>query len=148
MASSSLVNVPQNTDMFGNYNSELGILKHPPGITIVSIRYRLDVFAAAALFVGYTWGFIVADDDLPATGMDPLTDRHLDWMEWGAASVLVGPSPLPSSSLVGGGDDGFRTVRSQRKMKEMRDALFFVIRSDSATTTTFALQASVHFKLP
>src|SRR6266545_2063095 len=147
-AASTLVNATQSSDVFSDYNASMGILVHPPGITIVGIRYSLTVFSATAIFVGYTWGFIVTDQGIAAAQLDPDTNRHLDFMEWGFKTVLVGPSPLPTPVLVGNGDDGFRTVRSMRKLHEQRNNLAFMIRSDSATATTFAVSGSVHFKLP
>jgi len=118
----------------------------------MGIRYRLEVFystAQAAPGAIFTWGFQVAAQDVEAVDIDPSVTLHQDWMEWGSDAGLV----VPAGSrvvLVGGGDDGFRTVRSRRKIGQIQETLFFSCNSTvpSGGTWGFAMVASVALALP
>jgi len=91
---------------------------------------------------GLTWGIIVVPTGIGAANVNPNTQQHLDWMEWGkrkftqpAASVV---------NVVGLGDDGFRTVRSRRKLAALEEDLLFVLLFDAgASTNSYFIQASV-----
>jgi hypothetical protein len=127
----------------------MGLLNHPPGITIMGIRYTLEVGSGVAITLGYTWGILVTDSGVASSVINPSSKEHLDFMEWGQKTVgLSAATPGSVAQLVGNGDDGFRTVRSRRRLNEMFDNLAFVIVSDSATATSYNVGISVHFALP
>jgi hypothetical protein len=139
-------------DTFATYKTKAGILTIPPGITIVGIRYSLNIsFTAVQLNggAGVDWGFIVAPDTSDADDLDPSLNTHLDWMEWGSSRHLSVVTAGGGFSMVGNGDDGFRTVRSMRKISEIGLQLFFMITPTAVSGTFgYGLAASIHFKLP
>ena len=124
---------------------------HVPGITVGGIRYRLSVdntlgTGGNQFFV--FWGFIVTNEMITtAADFSPSAKQHLDWMEWGAGSVgaaLAAAQPLAGGP--GGGDDGFRTTRARRRVKEVEDDLVFAIVA--STGITYRLVTSVAVMLP
>ena len=151
VASSGIANgVVQAADLLTSYKAKVGLLSPPPGITVVAIRYRLSITAGAAVTgqgLSVTWGFIVAPDTSDSDDINPAADPHLDWMEYGRIETA-----LPAGQAfypVGLGDDGFRTVRSMRKMDEPGSQLWsVVVASAAATTWGYHLTASTVFKLP
>jgi len=120
------------------------------GSTVVGIRYRLQVGESSAAITNtdVTWGFIVAGRLVDPDDLDPQTSEHLDWMEWGTAST----GPLGVGGVIalnGFGDDGFRTVRSMRKIAAVEENLRFVIvASTSPAAMLYRLGCSVVLKLP
>ena len=145
VGSSTLGTTPLVSDVFSAYDTDAGILNHPAGITIVGIRYTLAV-GLAALNSRLQWGFIVVPAGIAASVIHPGTNQHADFMEWGSKAVTT--TATAWENLVGNGDEGFRTVRSMRKLKEMQSNLAFVIVNDVAGPISYECDFSVHFKLP
>jgi hypothetical protein len=133
-----------------SWTTDAGLLHHPAGCTVVGIRYRLAVCnpaAPAVPFADFAWGFLVGDNPTTAADLDPSSHEHLDWLEWGRAVVSL-PANSVFVDLVGKGDDGFRTVRSKRKMEEIEDDLMFVIKASTAGPFQFTMVSSVALMLP
>jgi hypothetical protein len=143
---------PLILDCFATYKTKAGILTIPPGITIIGIRYSLNLsFSAVNLngAAGVDWGFIVAPDTSDSDDLDPSLNTHLDWMEWGSSRHLSVVTAGGGFSMVGNGDEGFRRVRSMRKIQEIGNQLFFMLTPTAAAGTVgYGLAASIHFKLP
>jgi hypothetical protein len=120
----------------------------PPGVTVGGIRYRLAVEFASAPPAGVrvSWGFIVSPEMVTtAADFSPGVHQHLDWMEYGTA--VVRPAANVITPLVGyNGDDGFRTTRSRRLLREIEDELTFAIVSPNAVT--YHLDSSIAVMLP
>jgi len=133
------------------WNTDIGLVGNLPGMTIMGIRYRLEVFYSIAQTSPaiFTWGFQVTDQDVEAIDIDPSVTLHQDWMEWGSDAGLIVPANT-RTVLVGGGNDGFRTVRSRRKIGQIQNTLFFVCNSTvpSGGTWGFGMVASVALALP
>ena len=117
---------------------------HLPGLTVGGIRYRLNWDNPGAAAVTVTWGFIVTNEMITtAADFSPATKEHLDWMEWGQDTV---PAGAVVYRTVGMGDDGFRTTRSRRKIKEVEDTLVFA--AVCATAYSVRLFSSTAVMLP
>ena len=136
---------PATFKPMGAWQADLGMAGNLPGLTIAGIRYRLSIASTVAQTNNVAWGFIVAERMITtAADFGPKAHEHLDWMEYGRG-VFSTPA-LTDVQLLGGGDDGFRTVRSKRKLREIEDELVFVI--ESAQAITFNLSTSVAVMLP
>ena len=125
------------------YEAALGIANPPAGCTIMAIRYRLFVSTSLAVtgpLATMWWGFIVAPSSSSSTQLNPSTDPHLDWMEWGRAA----PSLAANSTFepVGRGDQGYRHVRSRRKISGPTEDLFFAIIVNAAGGPTYSYDLS------
>ena len=141
----------QSDNVLGQYQTDAGLLAHPPGITIVGIRYTLSFFLSTPAAIApntFYWGFIVTDGGTPASVIDPAANEHLDWMEYGNKTLASGQGAQSILSMVGNGDDGFRTVRSRRRLNELSDILAFAVVAGSSGPFTCNMQCSVHFLLP
>ena len=104
-----------------------------PGLTCGPVKYRLSVQAAAAIVGDFCWGIIVENELVTtSTDFDPKVKEHLSWMEYGRMTAQL-PANVPVQ-LVGGGDDGFRTVRARRRIPEVEHDLFLVLSTDVAVT--------------
>lgn len=114
-----------------------------PGLTVGGLRYRLTLFNASAInTLGLTWGFIVVPEMITsAADFSPAAKQHLDWMEYGRGSFTVPANT--QTPVVGNGDEGFRTTRSKRVVREIEDALFFVVESTSTVTVTCDVSCAV-----
>ena len=141
----------QSDNVFSQYQTDAGLLAHPPGITVVGIRYTLSFFLTTPAAISpntFYWGFIVTDGGTPASVIDPAANEHLDWMEYGNKTMASGQGAQSLLVPLGQGDDGFRTVRSRRRLNELSDILAFAVVAGSSGPFTVNMQCSVHFLLP
>ena len=114
----------------------------------MGIKYRLWITNDAAPLNGEVgWGFIVARNPTTTSDLDPIVHEHLSWMEW-SRTPFVAPAANTFVPLVGGGDDGFRTVRSRRKLNEIEDDLLFCIVATTASTFIYEMISTVAIMLP
>ena len=140
----------QLVDVLATYDADLGVVEFPPGATCVGLKYSLRVASASLatnLATRFFWGFLVGPRTLDAADLDPSLNPHLNWMEWGARYIgfSTAGADVP---LVGAGDDGFRTVRSMRKLQELQETVWFAIVSNgNATTWAYGLVSSAAMKL-
>jgi len=117
---------------------------------VVGIRYDLqvaNVAVGAVAFAEFVWGFIVGFNPTTPGDVDPLLLQHRSWMEWGRKTVSLGANNV-FTPLVGGGDEGFRTVRSKRRMNEVEDDLLFVIKATTAGPFQYTMISTVALMLP
>jgi hypothetical protein len=136
-------------DLFVDWRADTGTLNAPPGITVVGIRYRLAVGGAtgAANSQRITYGFQVGSTELDAADMSPNDDLHQDWMEWGSFNSSYAANEW--KQVVGAGDEGFRHVKSMRKLNAIQETLWFgIVASAAPANFGYTLAASVVFKLP
>ena len=136
---------------FSEYETDAGIVQMIPGITIVGIKYKLvfmNTLAQAVPGATFAWGFLVGPNTLDAADLDPNVNKHLDWMEWGMLQVQRGAGDVLIP--LGNADDGFRSVRSMRKMGELDTALFSAVSAQlpGGGTWSYSMISSVAFKLP
>ena len=113
-------------DLLADWQTDLGMLANLLGMTVLGIRYRLDVRAvtAAATSVAINWGFQVGDQTLDAIDVDPNVYLHQDWMllmQTRVPNIALGDT----QTLVGNGDQGYAVVKSKRKLQEIQDTLLF-----------------------
>jgi len=133
-------------DAFIEYNLEEGILNHPPGITIMGVRYHLSGETVSAIAHDeVSWGWIVVPEGIATAELRPRTSKHLDWMDYGAKTISIPASSVVS--LVGQGDQGYRSCRAARKVGGPEENLVFVVNSRN-TGLTVCVEWSVGFKLP
>jgi hypothetical protein len=142
----------QIREVLAPWNTDLGLVGNLPGMTVMGIRYRFSVsYSAAQAAPGaiVTWGFQVTDQSVDNVDIDPSIFLHQDWMEWGNDAGLIVPAGA-RTVLLGNGDDGFRTVRSRRKLGQIQETLFFAVNSTvpSGGTWGFAMTSSVALALP
>ena len=144
-----VANTPNITRPLSQWIADIGLAAGGqfPGMTIAGIRYRLSANAGATAITTaeVCWGFGVFNEmTTTAADFSPVSKQHLDWMEYGRGDFTL---PVNTNvQLLGNGDEGFRTVRSKRKILEVEDDLQFVIQSDAAPS--FTLSASVAVMLP
>jgi hypothetical protein len=136
-------------ELLTSWIADAGLLTVPAGITIVGIKYRLAVgnVTTAANNVSIVWGIQVVGTDTDPDDLNPRIEEHQNWMEWGRfiGDFPVGVWRYPN----GNGDDGFRTVRSMRKISGIEQKLVFVINASSAVAgLSFDVGASIAMKLP
>jgi hypothetical protein len=116
-----------------------------PGLTVGGIRYRLSISTASAQTTTLTWGWLVGNEMITtAQDFSPVTQQHMDWMEYGRGVFTT--VPTTELQIVGGGDDGFRTTRSRRLIKEIEDKLIFAAEASQACTLN--MNCSVAVALP
>jgi len=114
-----------------------------PGLTVGGLRYRMTFENSGAAVVTVVWGFGVFDKQITTPAdFDPSVRQHLDWMEWGEAFIpITGVNQL--FELGGGGDDGFRTTRTMRKLKEVEDDLILAVETPAAVTLRCSISTTV-----
>ena len=131
-------------DMCEDFCARYGTNTLPPGVTVggVMIDARVVFQNAAGLTnsTGAALGILVVDD-VPATNAEipgPLENQHADWMYYQPLLPTLVPSGVTRADVrigaSGGGMESVR-VRSQRKIQEVGQALFWSIQSNNAADT-------------
>ncbi len=141
---------PLLSDLLADWLADAGLLRIPPGVTIGGMKYRLTVGGATAAIttpLTVTWGIGVFPDTIDDVDLDPNTSRHIDWLEWGSFSSTF--LAAESKQLNGNGDDGFRTVRSKRRVDGIEQQLLLSIKASSAPAgLSFNVMSSTALLLP
>ena len=124
------------SDPLGEYQTDLGILSEPPGVTIAGIRYALYVNTSAAqtgLGAQLWWGFITVPNAIAPGALDPSASQHADWMEYGQART----GPVSFFRAVGNDYSGRLEVKvsAKRKIRGPEDILVFAMRVVTTTGT-------------
>lgn len=140
-------------DLLSQFRAEYGGAT-PLGATVTRARIDLGTQAIqTAGFVGCLTAGLIVDQALNAAHPlsevpDPAVEIHADWMFWRTYF------PLPAGDGDNLGITGLTTsayeidVRSQRKMEELGESLFFVVRNSTASSHLVQVGASVLLKLP
>jgi hypothetical protein len=136
-------------DVLSDWEGDAGLLSGAPaGSTIMGLRYHLScAHTTTANSVVVHWGAIVVPEATGAAQVDPVVYRHLDWMDFGIQARSFPANTM--QELVGRGDMGFRTVRSRRRLQNVEDRLYFVLKFGSGWTSgEYNLGISVPIALP
>ena len=136
-------------NLLGDWSSDAGLVNNPAGITVAGIKYRLFLGGAtvAVTSIRVTWGIQVNSVDIEGDDINPDTRQHLDWMEWGV--FQGGFAANEWKAVHGNGDEGFRSVRSKRKVNGLEQNLLLCINASSSPTNFgFHIAASTALLMP
>jgi hypothetical protein len=133
----------------------MGILRNLPDMTIVRMRGIITFAEASGLALTYQTtfvpGLIVAPlGTTPTTALpDPVNTLDSSWMYWEGLTPFINNSGGASAAL---GSDFITSriidVKSQRKLQNIDDTLWFVFNGSPGTTWKVRCSLAIGVKLP
>ena len=116
------------------------------GVTVVRSHIRLALTSPTTdTRPSLVWGLLVFDEIVP-NRPNPSSDLNTDWMHWAFLDPSTSMTSFLATSTVFWGET--YDIKSQRRIHQLNDALFFTLQNQGSATLSVFVAASILLKLP